>query len=57
MKEKNGTLILTLNGHSSSVLALKILPNGDYVSGSADTTIKIWFLIKILTMNMNRWLK
>jgi WD40 repeat protein len=54
MKEKNGTLILTLNGHSSSVLALKILPNGDYVSGSADTTIKIWFLIKILTMNMNR---
>lgn len=41
-ERKNGTLILNLKGHSSSVLTFAIFPNGDYVGGSADTTIKIW---------------
>jgi WD40 repeat protein len=32
----------TLNGHTSGVLALTFLQNGDLASGSADRTIKIW---------------
>jgi hypothetical protein len=40
-ERKNGTLILNLKGHSSSVLTFAIFPNGDYVGGSADTTNKI----------------
>ena len=32
----------TLRGHSKSVLALAVCPNGTLVSGSADTTIKLW---------------
>ena len=41
-----GFLISTLLGHSGSVLALTLLPNGFIASGSADSTIKIWDITK-----------
>ncbi len=40
---KSYKCIATLNGHTDSVLALAIvLPESNIVSGSWDTTIKIW---------------
>ena len=35
-------MIQTLTGHTLSVKALTVLQNGNLVSGSADSTIKIW---------------
>ena len=29
-------------GHTDAVLSLAVLPNGDIVSGSADSTIRLW---------------
>ena len=37
-------LITTFTGHTSTVWALTILPNGNIVSRSSDNTIKIWDL-------------
>jgi WD40 repeat protein len=37
-----GTLLQTLNGHTQTLHALTVLQNGDLVSGSWDSTIKIW---------------
>ena len=37
-----GELILTINGHNTSVATVAILPNGNIVSGSEYTTIIIW---------------
>ena len=37
-----GTVKRTVTGHIKSVLALKMLKNGVFASGSCDTTIKIW---------------
>jgi len=39
-----GSLVRTLSGHSSYVLCLTNLLNGNLVSGSADTTIKVKFI-------------
>ena len=40
---KSGKCIRTLEGHTSSVLAVALTPDGSYiVSGSADETLKIW---------------
>jgi len=38
----NGSLPLTLNGHTSYVFSLATLSNGNLASGSHDNTIKIW---------------
>ena len=38
------SVVKTLNGHSSLVITLTQLSNGNLVSGSADSTIKIWNL-------------
>ena len=35
---------MSLKGHTTSVLALKQLPNGDLVSGSDDKTVRVWSL-------------
>ena len=32
----------TLTGHTGYLMALVELQNGDVISGSADTTIKVW---------------
>jgi WD40 repeat protein len=42
LKPINGTWKRTLNGQTDYVLALTVLHNGDFASGSADRTIKIW---------------
>ena len=39
---ETGCVIKTLDGHTSFVLALKVLPNGYLISGSYDCTIKFW---------------
>ena len=35
-------MIQTLTGHTRRVVALTVFQNGNLVSGSADTTIKVW---------------
>jgi WD40 repeat protein len=37
-----GEEVRTLEGHTKSVMALAALPNGQLVSGSSDSSIKIW---------------
>jgi WD40 repeat protein len=39
-----GALIRTLTGHSSSVTAVAITPDGKVISGSEDKTLKVWDL-------------
>lgn len=43
---KYAELKRTLTGHTSGVLCLAMIPNGDLISASADKTIKIWLLEK-----------
>lgn len=38
----DGTEMTVLNRHNGSILSLLNLPNGYFVSGSADTTINVW---------------
>ncbi|RNA31156.1 hypothetical protein BpHYR1_005300, partial [Brachionus plicatilis] len=42
--DSNFSLKMTLNNHTSGVVSLVVLQNGDLASGSADKTIKIWNL-------------
>ena len=37
--------VKTFQGHSSQVLCLKVLPNGQLASGSSDFSIKLWSVI------------
>ena len=37
-----GQCVRTLQGHSSSVYALAVLPDGTLASGSNDNSIKLW---------------
>lgn len=39
---KEGECVETLPGHEAPVQCLLLLPNGDFLSGSNDTTIKLW---------------
>jgi WD40 repeat protein len=39
---KTGELVVTLKGHTSSVLCLAWIPNGTLASGSADRSIRTW---------------
>ncbi len=39
---KDSKCIETLQGHEGPVQCLLLLPNGDFLSGSNDTTIKLW---------------
>ena len=39
---EDGTVKRTLTGHTSFVFALKMVGNGDLVSGSSDGSMKIW---------------
>ena len=39
---KDGNCIKTLEAHEGPVQCLLLLPNGDFLSGSNDTTIKLW---------------
>lgn len=61
----NGSLLNTLNGHTSLIRSLKTLPNGNLASVSTDSTIKIWNLDKGLLLytinntglaNVNYWI-
>ncbi len=47
----NGTLIRSLNGHTSQVKCLILLPTGLLASGSDDKTIKIWNFTSEILMN------
>lgn len=38
----DGDLISELNDHSSSVFSMAVCPNGNWISGSEDGTVKIW---------------
>lgn len=38
----NGILIATLNGHTDFISCLTVLQNGYLISGSSDTTLKVW---------------
>ncbi|MCA9120937.1 MAG: hypothetical protein H6822_31415 [Planctomycetaceae bacterium] len=40
--DKSGKVIGCLEGHSRDVVAVTFLPNGHFVSGSRDNTIRIW---------------
>jgi len=42
--KKEPTLTTTLSGHSSTVRALALLPDGRVISGSDDNTLKLWDL-------------
>ena len=37
--------VKTFQGHTSSVLCLKVLPNGQLASGSSNFSIKLWSMI------------
>jgi len=37
-----GAVVATLKGHTESVAALAVLPNGTLASGSHDTTVRLW---------------
>jgi WD40 repeat protein len=39
---RTGALVQILNGHKSCVTALFEMPNGNLISGSSDSQIKIW---------------
>lgn len=39
---QDGHCIETLKGHEGPVQCLLLLPNGDFLSGSNDTTVKLW---------------
>lgn len=41
-RPSDGALLATLEGHEGPVLALAIAPTGDIISGSGDSTIKVW---------------
>lgn len=43
----------TLKGHKDIVQSMKILKNGSLISGSADTTIKIWTMDGTCTKQLN----
>ncbi|KAL3142952.1 hypothetical protein ABBQ38_003237 [Trebouxia sp. C0009 RCD-2024] len=43
----------TLEGHEGPVQCLLLLPNGDFLSGSNDTTIKLWSSLKGLALLNN----
>ena len=42
VKEIRGECLKTLQGHTSSLYCLQMLPSGQLASGSSDKTIKIW---------------
>jgi WD40 repeat protein len=39
---RSGSCALTLNGHTSAVFALAVLPDGRLASGSGDMTVRVW---------------
>ena len=39
---QDGQCLETLKGHEGPVQCLLLMPNGDFLSGSNDTTIKLW---------------
>ena len=58
LNSTTGKIIRIMRGHTGAVLCLIVLPTGELVSGSADTTIKMWNvssgkLIRTLTGDTN----
>jgi WD40 repeat protein len=41
-----GKILMKLNGHTSTVNSLAVLPDGTLASASTDKTIKIWNTVK-----------
>lgn len=39
---RDGQCIKVLEGHTSSVLCIAVLPDGGFATGSGDKTIRIW---------------
>ncbi len=52
-----GILIATLNGHTDFISCLTVLQNGYLISGSSDTTLKVWNVnggIELRTLDEHR---
>ena len=39
---KTGQIVRTITEYGSDVMALVLLDNGDFCSGSADSTVRVW---------------